>query len=509
MKRTGRFGVAGVALVLATFAPATPVAATGSPMVGVVTLDPEDGTTTTSTSDPSSTTSTSDPADPTTTTSEPAPTTTGPTTPTTGPTTTTTEPTTTTTGPTTTEPPTTTTEPAPTTTTTEPRPPDLPDEEGDGGPPPAAPPVPPAAPDAGTGASGLDAQAIAARRKVISEQDAGHRTLVEAHLRAEADIRARIQTAESARAEAQLRVQAADGAVAEVEARIEALNEASERSVENLSEAKKRFDDMVLEAFQRGPDETTLLVAAAKGDGPNDIVAARSYARLMGEDNVEVAAEYTRLRERTKKDLVKLSDQLVSVQLEHENATDAQAAQTAALEEATADLAELGQVPEHPLAAAAGWRFPIAGKYNFVSSWGYPRSGGRSHKGNDLFAAWGTPAVAIERGVISKIGTNSLGGLIVWLQGESGNAYYYAHLSGYAPGLAVGQVVDSGSLVGYVGNTGNAITTPPHLHFEVHPRNGDAVDPYPLLRAIADADAAFPPPPTPFAPLAGSAEPVG
>lgn len=497
MRRSGRFGLAAVAVAIATLAPSAPVSA--DPVEDPTTTTSSSSTTTSSTSEPAepTTTSSTEPADPTSTTSTSTPP---------DSTTTTTLPPDSTTTTTTTEPPTATT--TTTTTTPETPPPDLPDEEGDGGEPPAPPPMPSPAAPAAPAPSGIDPSAIVARRQVIAEQDAGFRTMLDAHQRAEREIRAKIEAAGKAKAEAEQRVAAADQNVAEIERRAEALNDASEKAVEDLSDAKKRFDDMVLQAFQRGADETTLLIAAAKSQSPNDIVAARSYAQLMGEENVEVAAEYTRLRKRTEKDLVKLSEQLVSAELELENATDAQDAETTRLAEATNELAELGQAPDHPLAAAAGWRFPVAGKHNFVSSWGYPRSGGRTHKGNDIFAEWGTPVIAIERGVISRIGTNSLGGLIVWLQGESGNAYYYAHLSAYAPGLAVGQKVDSGSLVGYVGNTGNAVTTPPHLHFEVHPARGDAVDPYPLLRAIDEADAAFPPPPVPFPPLARPAEPV-
>jgi len=383
----------------------------------------------------------------------------------------------------------------------------VPDEEGDGGAPPAAPPVPPRSPEATQPA--IAPEAILARRKLISEQDAGYRTLLDAYRKAEGDIRARIAAAEQAKVDAQARVDAADAAVAEIEERTSRLNQKGERAVKELAKARKLFNVVVVQAFHRDIDDATLLIAAANSRSPNDVAATRTYAKITGEGNVEAATDYTKLRETTKKDLVVLSDELAATELELENATSAQSEETARLDEANADLTALGLAPEHPLAAAAGWRFPVAGDHNFIDSWGFPRSGNRTHKGADIFADWGTPVVAIERGVISKIGTNSLGGLVVWLQGESGNAYYLAHLSAYAPGLAVGQVVDTGTLVGYVGNTGNAATTPPHLHFEVHPGGGDAVNPYPLLKGVSDADEAFPPPPVPYAPLSRPAEPAG
>lgn len=128
-----------------------------------------------------------------------------------------------------------------------------------------------------------------------------------------------------------------------------------------------------------------------------------------------------------------------------------------------------------------GFVFPVAGPTSFVSSFGYCRDGcSRAHQGNDLFARAGTPVVAVEDGWVEKVGTNSLGGLTVWTRGRSGYRYYYAHLRDWAP-LVVGQEIAVGTVVGTVGNTGNAIGTSSHLHFEIHPGNAPAIDPYPIL----------------------------
>lgn len=130
--------------------------------------------------------------------------------------------------------------------------------------------------------------------------------------------------------------------------------------------------------------------------------------------------------------------------------------------------------------------FPIAGTWDFIDSWGYPRSGGRSHKGNDIFANYGEPVVALEDGVV-KTSSNSLGGQVIYLFGRSGNRYYYAHLSAFAPFIEGAQVV-AGQYIGNVGNSGNAISTPPHLHFEVRPPQTRAdVNPYPMLRTLSSA----------------------
>ncbi len=143
-----------------------------------------------------------------------------------------------------------------------------------------------------------------------------------------------------------------------------------------------------------------------------------------------------------------------------------------------------------------GVTFPIGGAYPtpLIDSYGFPRMTGTAdehwHEGIDIFAKRGTPLVAAERGIITKLGVGRLGGLKFWLKGESGSEWYYAHLDSFAPGLANGVVVEAGELVGYVGNTGNAVGTPPHLHLQLHPGGGRPVNPYPLLKVVSDLELA-------------------
>lgn len=113
-------------------------------------------------------------------------------------------------------------------------------------------------------------------------------------------------------------------------------------------------------------------------------------------------------------------------------------------------------------------------------SWHAPRSGARLHEGQDIFAKQGTVVRSATEGYVVRMGENELGGNTIFVVGAGGRSYYYAHLDSYAPGLVVGDYVTPESVLGYVGTTGNAAGTPPHLHFGIYTQEG-AIDPLPLL----------------------------
>lgn len=117
---------------------------------------------------------------------------------------------------------------------------------------------------------------------------------------------------------------------------------------------------------------------------------------------------------------------------------------------------------------------------NLTDTWGAARSQGRSHEGIDIFAPRHTPIQSTTQGIVSKVGENNLGGRVVVVVGPGGAGHYYAHLEDYAD-ISPNDWVNQGDVIGYVGDSGNAKGTPPHVHYGIY-INGSAVNPYPLLQ---------------------------
>jgi murein DD-endopeptidase MepM/ murein hydrolase activator NlpD len=130
-----------------------------------------------------------------------------------------------------------------------------------------------------------------------------------------------------------------------------------------------------------------------------------------------------------------------------------------------------------PIPVVTDFACPIRGPLTFTDTWGAPRPGGRRHEGTDLMNPYGTPNVAVVSGTF-ETHHSGLGGLSIYLHGDDGHTYYYAHLSQIVgPDRRAAQ----GEVIGRTGSSGDATT--PHTHFEFHPNGGRAVNSYPLLRA--------------------------
>jgi len=139
--------------------------------------------------------------------------------------------------------------------------------------------------------------------------------------------------------------------------------------------------------------------------------------------------------------------------------------------------------------ASGGLVRPIPGA-KLTDTFGAARSGGRKHEGIDIFAPEGTPIHAVAGGTIVQGFTNGLGGNVVRIQGDDGRFYYYAHLTpGSTDNLRVGQHVSAGEVIGGVGHTGDAASTPNHLHFQVR-QNGQWLNPFDFLTPLPDVGGA-------------------
>lgn len=152
--------------------------------------------------------------------------------------------------------------------------------------------------------------------------------------------------------------------------------------------------------------------------------------------------------------------------------------------------APISQPVSYPVAAPTATArylraFPVGGPHNYTNDWGAPRSQG-SHEGTDVMAERGTPVRAVADGTVSRVTRveSGLGGISMWMRDDAGNTFYFAHLTDILAGMEVGARVRAGQQMATVGNTGDARYGAPHLHFEIHPGGGGAINPYPELRAI-------------------------
>ena len=122
-----------------------------------------------------------------------------------------------------------------------------------------------------------------------------------------------------------------------------------------------------------------------------------------------------------------------------------------------------------PKLTAGGYVFPVYGPASYSDTFLGPRANVGWHHGEDIFAPLGAPVLAVADGWVYSVGWNRIGGYRLWLRDRQGNEFYYAHLSAYAPAAVNGRYVKAGTVLAFVGNTGDALGTPFHLHFEIHP----------------------------------------
>ncbi|MCX8033231.1 MAG: peptidoglycan DD-metalloendopeptidase family protein [Thermoleophilia bacterium] len=237
-----------------------------------------------------------------------------------------------------------------------------------------------------------------------------------------------------------------------------------------ITDSDEDLFDQVLAYLEKSRDRQAEL-EAKKREQAEVIAEIQALQEEMTKQLKDASGEYKRLRSQ----VVKLREEVQKA----EQAAREAAARAAAIKRHQASANKKGGVVQ-----PGKFVFPVDGPHSYTNTWGAPRSGGRTHKGTDILAPRGTPVVACVSGVISRTNPRDtgLGGITIWLRGDNGYSYYYAHLDGIASGIRPGVRVRAGQLLGWVGDTGNADGCY-HLHFEMHPGGGAAVNPYATLRA--------------------------
>ncbi len=300
----------------------------------------------------------------------------------------------------------------------------------------------------------------------------------------------------------------------EAAARLEAIRHAEEKSRQEISRTEKKILGLehrqqvltqiirqrAVSAYKNSGD-TTILIYLGKGaqdlaeyDRQNtyiDSVVGADHKHIQDIESVkqDLRIQHHELLEEKKtlaslrKEIEHESNQLFAALRSAQNAKkrlEKKRAQEQAVRRAGQLRAKSTGKAWH--VTSDGLHCPVNGPVSFIDSWGFARSGGRRHKGVDMMSPHGTPLAAITSGVIDRTRSSGLGGVTIWLKGDDGHSYYYAHNSRNT--VVKGQRVTAGELIGYVGSTGNASRTAPHTHFEIHRNSSSAVNPYATVRRI-------------------------
>ncbi len=335
------------------------------------------------------------------------------------------------------------------------------------------------------------------------------------------DVEAAQEAAQEKANKAAQRLAEGQSALAGVEEEVGTLNGRISATRSRLAELRGEVRDMSVRQYVEGGDPTVWIVQSDLGQTARSRALLRhvtmgradaldEYRAVSADLEDSQAALEKRLGEQRKavealrEDEASVAaelDQLAAAQQAHEATL---ARQQADADRAEADLARaaappvaVGPVqvrpPPGPVAVrgprpgpslggpvvigSGAWVCPVQGPRAFTNDWGQPRSGGRRHQGTDILSPRGTPIVANVSGTVSPH-SSSLGGISYYLRGDDGNTYFGTHLDSLS---GVSGRVSAGTVIGRNGNSGNARGGPTHLHFEIHPGGGGAVNPYPTV----------------------------
>ena len=263
------------------------------------------------------------------------------------------------------------------------------------------------------------------------------------------------------------------------------LGAAQELAVVRLEAAQEQFEDRVANAVIRG--NAAELDTIISSTDANEVLTRKMFLTAVTEADTAAVVELQAAKKVVDAGVLEAVENVSATRRELRDARQVLRTSLATNAEHRFQLAVFSAGSEIVI---RGFVFPVGEPYTFGDSWGYPRMIGteyaHGHQGTDIMAPFGTPLYATERGIVIRVGSDVLGGTKLWVKGLSGTYYYYAHLQAFAEGIGEGTLVDAGDVVGFVGDTGNAKGGAPHLHFEVHPGGGAAVNPYGLLKVVSD-----------------------
>ena len=276
-----------------------------------------------------------------------------------------------------------------------------------------------------------------------------------------------------------------------VNKKVDALGQESADIVNQTARLQREIRTMAVSSFKNPSVRAPKLDVEYKDS--HEAMTSRKFVAYIAERDQAAIKEYGKLQAELSVEEAEIVAETAQATDEHNQAKILVQERTRAVEQAELELQTYESAAEDFIPNAV---FPVAQPYSFplINSYGFDRARGTAdshwHEGIDIFGPMGTDLVAAESGVITKVGSGRLGGLTLWITGVSGTKWYYAHLHGFAPGVKKGLEVEAGTVVGYLGDSGNAKGTPPHLHLEIHPPGKRVVNPYPQLNVLAERDQA-------------------
>jgi len=281
---------------------------------------------------------------------------------------------------------------------------------------------------------------------------------------------------------------------------LEVIQASVERNRARLEEAEKNYEQAMrtlndrMRAMYKQQDVNGIEVLLESND-INDLLTRVDYMSMIGRRDASVLGEVKALQKEIADTQAGLEEQqsmqnsiVVTIRDKQAALQQSLAGQQALLNSTNQEIIKIMDQMNRDRNTGGGggggggvvvgsFVFPVRGPHSFSNDWHAPRTG-HLHQGTDIFAAMGTPAAACVSGTC-EWGEGGNAGIYIRLDGDDGNVYYYMHLQRYGQGGHV----SAGTIIGYVGDTGNAAGGPPHLHFEIHPGGSAAVNPYPTLAA--------------------------